>query len=154
MPVVIEIDTADVADWLYGVTEAMDGITDQAIQWVAWFIADTMEEEAPVGRSKRLGESIRTVIEDDSITVWPDIWYANFVEDGTNPSEGAFIGAIRPHRPQAGYVGGRVRHGTHRGTPANPFVARTYERLMDEMDDFLERYVEEMVYPTGRKIYG
>ncbi len=154
MSLVIEIDTQDVAEWLYDVAEMKDTVTDHAMQWVAWFIADTMEEEAPVGASKRLGESIRTVIEDGLIRVWPDIWYAKFVEDGTAPSEGAFVGGIKPFRPQPGYFGGRVRHGTHRGTPANPFVSRTYSRLLDEMDDFLDRYAESLIYPTGRKIYG
>ncbi len=154
MSLTIEIDTTDVAEWLYGVAEMADTITDRTMRWIGWFIADTMEEEAPVGRSKRLGESIRTVIGDGLISVWPDIWYAKFVNDGTNPSEGAFVGAIRPFSPQSGYLGGRVRHGMHKGTPANPFINRTYNRLLDEMDDFLDRYVESLIYPRGRKVYG
>ena len=52
MSLTIEIHTEDVAEWLYGIAGMKDAVTSQAMQRVAWFIADTMEEEAPVGKSK------------------------------------------------------------------------------------------------------
>jgi len=51
--------------------------------------------------------------------VGPSVFYAQFVERGTGPSPGRFIPAIEK----------RVRDGTHPGTPRNPFVQRTIDKL-------------------------
>jgi len=154
MALSIEITTEDLAEWLYDVADMEDQVTDQAKQWVTWFIMDTMEEEAPVGESERLSNSITSVVTDDTISVFPDIWYARYVEDGTGPSTGTYVSKLKPYRSQAPYIGARVKFGIHRGTPANPFVARTFQRLMEEMDDFLERYADTLISPRGTKIYG
>jgi len=154
MSLTIEITTEDIAEWLYDVISMKDAVTTQAKDWITWFLMDTMEEEAPVGLSGRLGESITSVVTDDTISVFPDIWYAIFVEEGAAASEGTYVSGVKPFRSQSPYIGGRIKKGIHKGTPANPFVARTYMRLMDEMDDFLDRYIEHLIYPHGRKIYG
>ena len=51
--------------------------------------------------------------------VGPSVRYAQFVDRGTGPSPGRFVLAIEK----------RVRDGMHPGTPKNPFVKRTIDRL-------------------------
>ena len=51
--------------------------------------------------------------------VGPSVSYAHFVERGTGPSPGAFIASIQK----------RVRVGQHPGTPRNPFIQRTMNRI-------------------------
>ena len=51
--------------------------------------------------------------------VGPSVRYAQFVERGTGPSPGAFIAALEK----------RVRVGQHPGTPRNPFVQRTMDKI-------------------------
>jgi len=155
MALVIEMSVEDIADWLYDMAEMKDSVTYEAKQWIAWFIEDTMKEEVPVGLSRRLHDSITAIISDDGVMVFPDIWYAIHVEDGTRASPGTYISTVKPkRRDQFPYVGGRVGWGIHRGTPANPFVQRTFERLENEMDEFLETYLDNIIYPKGRKTYG
>jgi len=86
-----------------------------------------MKEEAP-SRTGRLRSSITIKTKTKSGggrdkryhgTFGPNAHYAKYVERGTGASPGMFVAAIEK----------RIRAGTHPGTPKNPFVQRTIDKL-------------------------
>ena len=86
-----------------------------------------MKQEAP-SRTGALRNSIKIKLKTTSGgrrdkryhgRVGPSVKYAQFVDRGTGPSPGRFVLAIEK----------RVREGMHPGTPKNPFIKRTIDRL-------------------------
>lgn len=141
----IEVDFGIIEPWLARIIHFQDAIQEDTKQTIAWWLEDTMYEEAPGGLSNRLRDSIYAEVIGDTIRCVPDIWYAWFVESGTSASSGVYISKLKPLEPQFPYIGGRAKWGTHKGTPANPFVSRTFDRLLDELGDFLDPLLQWFV---------
>lgn len=137
MAVTLEVDFGDMGVWIKGIIRTQTEYPTVMRERIAQYLVDTMIEEAPLGATGNLRKSISAEIIGDTITVTPDIWYAYFVETGTGPSAGAYTLRIKPMSPQVPYIGGRARVGTHPGTPINPFISRTFSRMIREMDTYL-----------------
>ena len=174
MALEVRIDFDTISDWIAGVVGIKGKVTRDALNWIRWWIEDTMYEEAPVGLTGELRDSIKSYVEGEEIVVRPEIWYAYYVHEGTDPSPGRYIPALQSERstyPGARLVEGKqlkieetVRGGVsvirgildigiHPGTPKNPFVERTFNRLIEELDDFLGEYADSLI-GVGTKRYG
>ena len=137
MALTLEVDFGDMGVWIKGIIRTQTEYPVRMRDRIAAYLVDTMKEEAPRGQTGNLRASISAEVINGTITVTPDIWYAYFVEMGTGPSPGAYVPGIKPIVPQTPYVGGRVGWGTHGGTPINPFISRTFSRMIREMDTYL-----------------
>jgi len=138
MALTLEVDFGDMDVWIKGIIRTQSENQSLMKERIAQYLEDTMKEEAPRGATGNLRASISAEIIMDTITVTPDIWYAYFVEMGTGPSHGAYVPGLKPIVQQVPYMGGRVKWGTHQGTPINPFISRTFSRMIREMDTYLK----------------
>lgn len=117
------------------------------LQEVAQTAVRIMKEEAPV-RTGRLRASIRAEIEDTEARIGPTVDYAKYVICWTRPSPGRYVPAIgkRLVNPRFFHAkSGKVLMrdiGMHPGTPANPFVEKTCEKLKQVLPRLLETEVK------------
>ena len=110
-------------------------------------IYETMKQEAPV-HTGRLRDSIRVEWSESEARIGPTVPYAKYVICWTRPSPGRYVPKIgkrlvnpRFYHARSGKILPRDI-GMHPGTPANPFVERTYRKIIKQLPRLLEAEVE------------
>lgn len=165
--ITIQVGFDDAQRWILGILDTYEENKNEMMDKIAWYLEDTMYEEAPVGLTGRLRDSIRSEIIGDTVTVIPDIFYARFVVEGTSPSAGGYVPTL--FSGKSAYPGARLTQerigmqidwegaiirgreisfgkGVHPGTPKNPFVDRTFERFIADMDDYINEIGDWWLY--------
>jgi len=107
-------------------------IQDRLVPTFAERAVELGSEEAPVGRTGRLANSLVAEGDKKEMRVRPTVAHAVHVISGTRPSPGRYVWQL----------GKRVLTGRHPGTPANPFMYRALNRLLDESVRILNRLVQ------------
>ncbi len=112
-------------------------------------IVKAEKEEAPVGNTAHLRQSIGMKIGNNSITIVPKKEYAIAVHEGTSPHFVSVKNARDPLRLWA------IKKGLNpyaiqksiakKGTKANPFVDRTIKKVNDKVRNVFVKVLEKII---------
>lgn len=119
----------------------------KAVGEAAFKVTEIAKREAPA-KTRILRRSIRPRIGVLEAVVSPNVVYAKWVHDGTNPYE------IRPKRKKALFWKGAlhpVRRVRHPGIKANPFMERAADGSRQDVEKIFQKYVDQSVTALVKK---
>ncbi len=159
----------ELMDWVDSLSEVSKSYGNEARDALAFWLENVMFTEIPKGQSHVLANSIRIEVNEDSIVIGATAPYTNFVEFGTGASKGSqkdlpgvFVKNLQGSNPN--YPGAKVMYsrfsrdgnsfqgklaGYQRGQAPNPFTQRTFERFQDEIDDFMNIILSNLMLEPG-----
>lgn len=143
MSIEVEVRFAPLMRWIQKITGTKPEITTRSKNRIAEWTEDRMRDEAPLGLTGALRAGIESDVFAESIEVRSTAPHTIFIVGGAKPGPGRYIPSLISGKTP--YPGARLTNpprGQWPGFPENPFVDRTHDALIENLDELLEEYLD------------